>query len=246
MSERLAEIQGAIDRFHMEEARTLAARELAENPSAEAYYLAAQAALSHGQRVDYLERALELDPQHQAAAAELDDVRPPKVKSVQPTPEPAKAPVRLASLSRRFVALIIDAFAVAFITVAIMAANGALTAFYDAMLVADELAAAAAFNQLQSDMVGVNLLVSAVYNAALMTWLNGRTLGKLLLGMRVIKKNGRRISLLDALLRNVFGYMISQIFMLGYLWAVFDREKQAWHDKMAGTVVVDERPKFSA
>ena len=28
------------------------------------------------------------------------------------------------------------------------------------------------------------------------------------------------------------------IFFLGVIWAGFDRRKQGWHDKMAGTVVV--------
>ena len=26
---------------------------------------------------------------------------------------------------------------------------------------------------------------------------------------------------------------------LGYFWMLWDREKQTWHDKMAGSVVVD-------
>ena len=75
MGERLVEIQRAIDGFRMEEARTLVAREIEENPSAAAYYLAAQAALSHGQRVDYLEKALELDPTFQDALDELADIQ---------------------------------------------------------------------------------------------------------------------------------------------------------------------------
>ena len=103
------------------------------------------------------------------------------------------------------------------------------------------LAVSAAFNQFQTDTIIINLVVSAVYNVVLMTLLNGQTLGKLAFRMRVVKKNGRRVSILDALLRNVFGYTVSQIFLLGYLWAIFDKEQQAWHDKMAGTVVVDER-----
>jgi uncharacterized RDD family membrane protein YckC len=40
------------------------------------------------------------------------------------------------------------------------------------------------------------------------------------------------------LLRYV-GLIISiVIFFLGVIWAGFDRRKQGWHDKMAGTVVV--------
>ena len=35
------------------------------------------------------------------------------------------------------------------------------------------------------------------------------------------------------------GLLISiAIFFLGVIWAGFDRRKQGWHDKMAGTVVV--------
>ena len=105
---------------------------------------------------------------------------------------------------------------------------------------------AAAFSNFQSNTLTVNLLVSAIYNVVLMVGFNGQTLGKMMLRLRVVKKRGGRITILDALLRNVFGYMVSQIFLLGYLWALFDAEKQTWHDKMAGTVVVEERRAVSA
>ena len=241
MKDKLAEIQAAIDRFQMDEARALAERELVENPSAEAYYLASQAALSHGQRVELLEKALALDPEHAAAAQELADMQPPDLTKTETSEEAAAPEIKLAGLTRRFVALIIDAFVIAIVTVAIMAAGDGFAPLYDAMYSDDELALTAAFNQFQTDTVGINLLVSALYNALLMTWLNGQTLGKLMLRIRVVKKNGRRINLLDALLRNVFGYTVSQILLLGYLWAIVDDEQQAWHDKMAATIVVDER-----
>ena len=241
MNDRLAEIQQAIDRFRMDEARRLVEEELAENPSAAAYYLASQAALSHGQRLEYLEKAVEFDPAFAEAAEELAELLPPKVVESPSGPEETEPQVLLAGLSRRFAALIIDGFLVAIVTVAIMAAGNAFAPLYEAMANADELAITAAINQFQTDTVGVNLLISAVYNAVLMTWLNGQTLGKLMLQIRVVKKNGRRISILDALLRNVFGYTISQILLLGYLWAIVDAEQQAWHDKMAATIVVDER-----
>ena len=35
------------------------------------------------------------------------------------------------------------------------------------------------------------------------------------------------------------GYIVSSLlFGLGFLWVAFDRRKQGWHDKMAGTVVI--------
>lgn len=247
MSDRLTAIQQALDRFQRDEARALLKDELAANPSAAAYYLAAQAARTEGDRVNYLRMALELEPDHQQAAAELGESQPreappptPKVEPAEPPPAPRPAR-RLASIGKRWLAIVIDGFIVAIVTALLLVASGALAPLDAAMASADEAAVAAALSNFQSNTLTINLLVSAIYNVALMVSLNGRTLGKMMLRLRVVKKRGGRVTLLDALLRNVFGYMISQIFLLGYLWAIFDGEKQAWHDKMAGTVVVEER-----
>ena len=38
------------------------------------------------------------------------------------------------------------------------------------------------------------------------------------------------------------GYYVSTLpFMLGLFWIAFDRRKQGWHDKLAGTVVIHKR-----
>ena len=220
-----------------------------ENPSAAACFLAAQAALSHGQRVAYLEQALELDPAYQPALDELAEIKRPDKVAPDPAPapsEPIEAPatpqVRLAPLSKRFIAIVIDGFIVGIFSFAVLFAAGPFAALSEAMASADLETVNAGMAQFQSDALPVNLLVSAIYNVVLMRLFNGQTLGKMVFGMRVVKKNGARISVLDALLRNVLGYTVSQMFfMLGYIWAVADRENQAWHDKMAGTVVVVER-----
>lgn len=263
MTDRLAAIQRALDDFRRDEARALVKEELKENPSAAVYHLAAQAARTEGDRVAYLRKALELDPGYQAAVDELAGVMPPmdkvkgKVKTdveteIANAAEPdASAPVeapdlRLASIGKRWLAIIIDGFIVGVATVFLLIAGGALAPLDAAMTSGDGAAVSDAFSQFQSTTIIVNLIVSAAYNVVLMVSFNGQTLGKMMLRLRVVKKRGGRIKILDALLRNVFGYMVSQIFLLGYLWALFDREKQAWHDKMAGTVVVEERRVVSA
>ena len=260
MRDRLAEIQQALDGFRRDEARALVREELDENPSPAAYYLAAQAARREGDRVDYLKKALELDPEYQPAADELaqlfpankpkrepleaaeapvEEPQPKQVLSTTETVADVKTDLRLASISRRWLAIVIDGFIVALATVLLLLAGVAMAPLEAAMLSGDEAAIADAFSQFQSNTLIVNLLVSGVYNVVLMVSFNGQTLGKMMLRLRVVKKRGGRITILDALLRNVFGYLISQICLLGYLWALFDREKQAWHDKMAGTVVVE-------
>jgi hypothetical protein len=41
------------------------------------------------------------------------------------------------------------------------------------------------------------------------------------------------------LVGEVFGKFVSGLFMgIGYFWAIWDKDGQAWHDKIAGTVVV--------
>lgn len=273
MSNRLALVEEAIARFQMDRARALIAEELEENASPEAYYLASQAALSHGQRVQFLRKALEYDPSFQAARDELADLSPqleadqeerapvpantvapaepavPQAPAAPPAPSVSPdSPVssvskerRLASVGRRWLAIIIDGLIVAVMTLLLAGAGGAFFAIETALLSDDAAQISAAIAQFQNDVLRVNLLVSALYNVAFMRLFNGQTLGKIILKLRVVKKNGRRISILDAIMRNVFGYTISGMFLLGYFWALLDREKQTWHDKLAGTVVVDER-----
>ena len=77
----------------------------------------------------------------------------------------------------------------------------------------------------------------------------GRTPGKMLSGLQVVYDDGMNISFGSAFLRAV-GYLVSSIFNLGFIWIAFDKQKQGWHDKIAGTVVIirdpqDDRPGIS-
>lgn len=67
----------------------------------------------------------------------------------------------------------------------------------------------------------------------------GRTPGKLLLDLRVVNaRTGERPGYLRALVRYI-GYFVSALPLgLGFLWIVFDRQRQGLHDKIAGTRVV--------
>lgn len=68
----------------------------------------------------------------------------------------------------------------------------------------------------------------------------GTTPGKNILGMRVIKENGERAGFGTMLIREWIGKIISgTVFSLGFLWILFDRDRQGWHDKLASTYVVE-------
>ena len=66
------------------------------------------------------------------------------------------------------------------------------------------------------------------------------SLGKKLLGLRVLQ-DGEGLSLGRAVIRSAL-YPVSAILGLGFLWALFSRERQCWHDMAVGSVVVRERP----
>jgi uncharacterized RDD family membrane protein YckC len=68
---------------------------------------------------------------------------------------------------------------------------------------------------------------------------NGQSLGMKLLHIKVVKTDGSPLSFAMAGLRGTIGYWISGFILgLGYIWAAFDKDKQAWHDKIFGTWVV--------
>lgn len=68
----------------------------------------------------------------------------------------------------------------------------------------------------------------------------GQTPGKKYMNIKVVKLDGvTPPGFTSAFLREVVGKTLSAvIFLLGYLWAIWDPQKQAWHDKIAGTLVV--------
>jgi uncharacterized RDD family membrane protein YckC len=80
-------------------------------------------------------------------------------------------------------------------------------------------------------------LLFAVY--VIFSWvLVGKTLGQALLGLRVTRTDGRRLSLSPAV-RRLIGYYVSFLALfLGFLWIFIDERRQGWHDKLADTVVI--------
>jgi uncharacterized RDD family membrane protein YckC len=64
------------------------------------------------------------------------------------------------------------------------------------------------------------------------------TLGKHLVGIKVITSEGNRLSFFQALVRTstkIFSYFALG---LGFIWGAFTKEKQGWHDKMAKAYVI--------
>lgn len=74
----------------------------------------------------------------------------------------------------------------------------------------------------------------------LVCWLLGAaTPGKRAVGAKIVDaKTGERPRVSQFALRFLGLYVAALPLGLGLLWVAFDRRKQGWHDKLAGTVVV--------
>jgi uncharacterized RDD family membrane protein YckC len=80
-------------------------------------------------------------------------------------------------------------------------------------------------------------ILLVVYHVAMWTW-KGTTIGGVVFSLKIVRLDGRPIDFAIALVRSLFS-IISFVFLLvGFFWAGWDKEKQSWHDKIAGTVIV--------
>jgi uncharacterized RDD family membrane protein YckC len=77
--------------------------------------------------------------------------------------------------------------------------------------------------------------------AAILFWrYRGATPGKMLVSARIVDAETLGAPSTGKLIGRYFAYIVSSIFMLGFIWIAFDKRKQGWHDKLAGTVVILE------
>lgn len=87
--------------------------------------------------------------------------------------------------------------------------------------------------------VAGGFLTFGIYS--IVAWLLvGKTVGKALMGLRVLGQDGRRLTFSQALIRALSYYVSGLALFIGFLWVLVDDRRQAWHDKLARTVVVYE------
>jgi uncharacterized RDD family membrane protein YckC len=66
------------------------------------------------------------------------------------------------------------------------------------------------------------------------------TPGKMAVRAKIVNAGTLGAASTGQLIGRAAGYILSAMpFCLGFLWIAFDRRKQGWHDKLAGTVVVE-------
>lgn len=85
---------------------------------------------------------------------------------------------------------------------------------------------------------GGHLLLALAIYGCVMWVLKGTTIGGSVLGLQVVRLDGKAIDWGTGIVRALGCFLSLVVVFLGFIWIAIDPEKQAWHDRIAGTVVV--------
>jgi uncharacterized RDD family membrane protein YckC len=93
-------------------------------------------------------------------------------------------------------------------------------------------------------MYVLSILASFVVGIGYYAWFHasrgGATLGKMAVGIKVVRSNGERLTFMRAFGR-YWGFMLSSFtIFIGFIMAAFTERKQALHDMLCDTLVVDK------
>lgn len=153
---------------------------------------------------------------------------------------PFDKPFKFASFSQRIFAVILDFAIISSIT------SGLYLTF--------SLFNLPVINQTQATSVGSsNIVVLAIASLALylailiyptvFTGLFGGTIGKIILGLKIVNSAGQKLKISQVIIRTLIGYTLELLTLFfGFFWVLFDRKKQALEDKLAASYVICNQP----
>lgn len=114
--------------------------------------------------------------------------------------------------------------------IVLMAATFALSSYSEKSIVSSNAMLAAFYS------VAIALFA---FNFVLLAGRTGQTIGKRLVGIRIVRDDYEPAGYVSVVLRHCLGYLVSTaVLFLGFVWVIWDRRNQGWHDKIARTIVV--------
>jgi uncharacterized RDD family membrane protein YckC len=166
-----------------------------------------------------------------------------KTKTKTPPPSPLQG--QYAGFASRFIAYIIDlavvigAITVVGIVVSLLLNFFRLDELIDTILASDnvlgDILRLVAF-------LGSVAFISFSYFVLIWTFTAGQSMGKALVGVRIVPTDGSRLTVWRAIIR-YFAFLLSALVLfLGLLWVLVSDSRQGWHDKIARTFVIYDWP----
>lgn len=91
-------------------------------------------------------------------------------------------------------------------------------------------------------VLGSMAIISFAYFVLGWTFTAGQSVGKLLLGVRIVPLDGSKMGLVRSIIR-YFAFLASAaVLFIGLLWVLVSNSRQGWHDKIARTCVIYDWP----
>jgi uncharacterized RDD family membrane protein YckC len=144
-----------------------------------------------------------------------------------------------AGFISRAIAFVVDIVVMSVAVLAAVALLQALLGFFTLYgLIGQRVVQSSPFREIVVVVIALIGVGVAVGYPVVFWVLLGQTPGKLLMGVRIARTNGKQLTIGRALLRYL-GYWLSAIPLgLGFLWVLVDDQRQCWHDKLADTYVI--------
>ncbi len=146
--------------------------------------------------------------------------------------------VSYASFGKRFVAYILDALIVygaTFLALVLIFAIMIMNGYSEAQL--DELVLSESMLIIENS---IYFILLTVYVSVFHSSSKQATFGKMAMKIKVTDMDGKRITFGKAFLRELATYISAFTLFIGYLMAAFTEKKQALHDIMVATLVVEK------
>ncbi|HEU4784746.1 MAG TPA: RDD family protein [Ktedonobacterales bacterium] len=144
-----------------------------------------------------------------------------------------------AGFISRAIAFVLDIVVMSVAVLAAVALLQALLGFFTLYgLIGQRVVQSSPFREIGVVVIALIGVGIAVGYPVVFWVLLGQTPGKLLMGVRIARTNGKPLTIGRALLRYL-GYWLSAIPLgLGFFWVLVDDQRQCWHDKLADTYVI--------
>jgi uncharacterized RDD family membrane protein YckC len=159
----------------------------------------------------------------------------------QPIASPQSQQVRLAGFLSRLIAFGLDLAFISLINMVLLAGTRLILDFFFVGNFGAFPAIQTFVNTIVASSEWLIALFSTIFGFIyfIFFWvISGFTPGKALLGLRVVRTDGRPVNLGRAVLR-LIAYLIAALpLFLGFIWILFDNHRQGWHDKIARTYVI--------
>ncbi len=147
----------------------------------------------------------------------------------------------LADRGKRFGAYLIDIIPIALLTTAVFylffGFDETLTAYLNR---GTDLEPRIKFLQQRNWIREVSFFLWLIYCTVMESSQRQGTFGKMAVGIKVVDERGNRMTLAKSFGRNASKILSYLVLALGFIWILFDKKKQGWHDKLNNTYVVDK------